>query len=528
MGKTIPYEGNRPYVFVSYSHADADIVNETIDILHDKYNYRIWFDNGIHSGENWSKKIVKQIQNCSTFVVFLSPNAVKSRNVGSEISIAFNNNSAKLIPIWITEKCPLDDGTEYYLSGTQRALESVPGVHSAELMATELDSSIPDSLRDAYNVENGVLVNTEDNIHDLILDPSITEIADSACKERLNLKLVQFSDKLEFIGNEVFRGCSSISELFIPRNVKHIGDSCFRDCVGLRKLRIQEEIEIGERAFENCRELSEIILPNDLAEIYSGVFNSCHSLTEITLPSSLFAIGDNAFASCTHLKRVILPNGVSRIDDAVFSGCIRLQSVVIPESVTKIGKNVFKDCTSLTKVNIPAGLRKIDSGCFRGCTNLSSITVNPKNKKYKSMDGIMFSKNKSVLVCYPANIEQEEYEIPDSVSIIEDWSFANCTKLKRIIIPDSVETIGEGAFINCTNLEEIVIPYSVDSINDTAFRGCKNLKKVYIESKTLKDFGWGVFYRCSRDLTVYYCSDIVKEYCERINVNHERFTPKDD
>lgn len=528
MSKTVPYEGSRPFVFVSYSHSDADIVKETIDILHERYNYRIWFDNGIHTGENWSKKIVKQIQQCSAFVVFLSPNATKSRNVGSEISIAFNNNNAKIIPIWITEKCQLDGGTEYYLSGFQRALENVPGIHSAEDMAVELDAAIPDSLRDAFMVENNILVNTEDNIHDLILDPTITEIADSACKERLHLKTIQFSDSVEYIGNEVFRGCSSIRELFIPKNVKHIGDSCFRDCVGLRKLNIQEEIEIGERAFENCRELSEISLPNDLAEIYSGVFNSCHSLVEINLPSSLFAIGDNAFASCSRLKRITLPNGVSRIDDAVFSGCTSLEAVSIPESVSKIGKNVFKDCTNLTRINIPAGVRKIDSGCFRGCSSLTEINVNPRNKKYKSMDGVMFSKNKSVIVCHPANIDSEEYEIPDSVSIIEDWAFANCTKLKKVIIPDSVEIIGEGAFIGCTNLEEIYIPYSVDCINDTAFRGCKNLKRVYIESKTLKDFGWGIFYRCSRDLVVYYCSYVVKEYCERLNINHERFTPKGD
>ena len=86
--------------------------------------------------------------------------------------------------------------------------------------------------------------------------------------------------------------------------------------------------------------------------------------------------------------------------------------------------------------------------------------------------------------------------------------------LKSIIIPDSVQRIGEGAFFHCENLEKIVIPYSVEAIDDTAFRGCVNLKEVYIESKTIKDLGWGIFYGCSDDLVVYYCSDIVKKYCK--------------
>ena len=75
MSKVVPYEGKRPYVFISYSHADQEVVDKTIEILSEQYHYRIWYDNGIHSGENWSKQIVKQIQQCAAFVVFLSPNA---------------------------------------------------------------------------------------------------------------------------------------------------------------------------------------------------------------------------------------------------------------------------------------------------------------------------------------------------------------------------------------------------------------------------------------------------------------------
>ena len=524
----IPYEGKRPYVFVSYSHSgnDNNTVLETIDILQRKFNYRIWFDNGIHSGENWSQKIVQHLEACSTFVVFLSPNSLNSRNVGSEISLAFSNNKIKIIPIWITPPCEMPGDIKYYLSFTQHAFEKNPGTHTPEELADELNIAIPDSLRDASQIVDDVLVNTEEDLHDLILDNSIKKIADAACKERLKLNYIQFPKSLVEIGHEAFRGCSALTEVFIPRNIKKIGDSAFRDCVSLQKLVIEEEIEIGERAFENCRSLTDITLPPDMREIYSGVFNSCRSLTKISLPASIVAIGDNAFAFCDKLKEVRFPKNVSRIDDAVFAGCSSLSKVVFTESVSKIGKNVFKDCDSLTSISLPASLHKMDSGCFRGCTSLQEINVNAKNKHYKSMDGIMFNKNKSVLICYPSMIGNENYEIPDSVCQIEDWAFSDAIHLKNVTIPDSVESIGEGAFFRCESLEKIVIPYSVDSINDTAFRGCKNLKEAYIESKSVKDWGWGIFYGCSPDLTVYYCSDVVKEYCESLGIKHKRFSPK--
>ena len=522
-----PYEGKRPYVFVSYSHNDQETVLATIDLLQNKYHYRIWFDNGIHSGDNWSQRIVNKLDGCSTFVVFLSENSLGSRNVCSEISIAFNSNKIKMIPVWITPPCPIPGDIKYFLSYTQHAFEKDPGYHTPEEIADELNVAIPDSLRDASRVNEDVLVDTEEDIHDLILDNNIKRIADSACKERIKLTYIEISPSVAYIGHEAFRGCTSLTEVFIPRTVKHMGDSAFRDCVSLRKLTIEEEIEIGERAFENCPLLSDVTLPGDLREIYSGVFNSCRSLTKIKLPESLIAIGDNAFAFCSNLTSIRMPKAVSRIDDAVFSGCTKLSKVVLNDNISKLGKNVFKDCCSLESITVPASLRKIDDGCFRGCSSLKEIVVHPKNKHYKSMNGILFNKNKSVLVCYPPKLEADSYTIPDSIGKIEDWAFSDATNLKSIDIPDSVEIIGEGAFYHCENLESITIPYSVDSISDTAFRGCKNLKEVYIESNSVKDWGWGIFYGCSEDLVVYYCNEVIKEYCESLNIKHKRFYPKD-
>ena len=519
-----PYEGKRPFVFISYSRKDSDTVYAVIKKLID-HHYRIWFDlYGIDSGANWSETILGKINDCTAFVVFLSPNSIKSNHVRSEVITAFNKDDKVIfIPIWLSKPCNLEK-MEYFLTGHQIAFNSSKKDQTVDELFEELDKSIPDSLRNSSSVENGVLTDTEDDIHDLILDETITEIGPGACKQRINLAKVEFSKTINRIGNEAFRGCSSLTKIHIPQEVKHIGDSCFRDCVSMKELIIEDDIEIGERAFENCATLESIKLPNDLTEIYNGVFNSCKKLRSLILPKNLIAIGDSAFASCTSLEEIAIPESVTRIDDQVFTGCVNLSNVVLSQNVSRIGKNVFKDCTSLKSIRLPANLRKIDPGCFRGCSSLEKIEIDDKNRYFKSMNGIMFNKNKSTLICYPTCIKDEVYEIPDSVCVIEDWAFADAKNIKKIIIPDSVERIGEGAFFRCENLEEIEIPYSVDTIQDTAFRGCRNLKTVKIASTSFKDLGWGIFYGC-QDVVVYCASSEVEERFDKMRVKHKRYIP---
>ena len=90
------------------------------------------------------------------------------------------------------------------------------------------------------------------------------------------------------------------------------------------------------------------------------------------------------------------------------------------------------------------------------------------------------------------------------------------------------EGIRPYAFISYAHddIEKIVIPYSVETIDDTAFRGCSNLKEVYIESETIQDLGWEIFYGYNENLVVYYCSEIVKKYCENQIFKSLPFTPK--
>lgn len=82
-----PYEGTRPFLFVSYAHRQSDAVIDTIRILHEK-SYRLWYDEGIPAGSDWPANIAQHMQNCERVLFFLSHRAMESQNCYSEMRTA--------------------------------------------------------------------------------------------------------------------------------------------------------------------------------------------------------------------------------------------------------------------------------------------------------------------------------------------------------------------------------------------------------------------------------------------------------
>ena len=146
--------------------------------------------------------------------------------------------------------------------------------------------------------------------------------------------------------------------------------------------------------------------------------------------------------------------------------------LVIPESidgikVKEIGSYTFRYCTVLTSITLPNSLTYIGSDAFSGCTGLTSINVDINNSAYSSEYGVLFNKNKTEIITFPAG-KNGTYTIPDSVTSIGERAFEFCSGLTSITIPDSVTSIGYYAFHQCTGLTSIIIPDSVTYIGNYA------------------------------------------------------------
>ncbi len=170
---------------------------------------------------------------------------------------------------------------------------------------------------------------------------------------------------------------------------------------------------------------------------------------------------------------------MTSIGSYAFYNCSSLTSIDIYSGVTSIGSDAFNCCSGLKSIDIPSSVTNIGYGEFWNCNSLTSINVEESNSNYKSLDGVLFNKDMSELICYPGGKAEAVYTIPSSVTSIGIYAFNNCSGLTSIEIPSSVMSIGSDAFYNCSSLTSIKIPSSVASIADGAFNGCESLSDVY-------------------------------------------------
>ena len=253
---------------------------------------------------------------------------------------------------------------------------------------------------------------------------------------------------------------------------------------------------IGDWAFYGCYSLTSVIIGNSVTSIGYSAFNRCDSLTSITIPDSVTSIEHGAFIFCDSLTSITIPDSVTSIGYDAFYGCYSLTSVTIGNSVTSIGSYAFEDCTSLTSITIPDSVTSIGNGVFSGCDGLTSITVDSDNQYYSSDSyGVLFNKDKTILIQYPIGNTRTSYTVPNSITSVGDSAFDGCLNLTTITIPDSVTSIGNSAFYCCYSLTNVTIGDSVTSIGRFVFFSCYNLASVKI-SDSVTSIGECAFKNC--------------------------------
>ncbi len=258
---------------------------------------------------------------------------------------------------------------------------------------------------------------------------------------------------------------------------------------------------------------------------------------KVTIPSKLggypvTSIGEWAFAYCSSLTSVTIGNSVTSIGDSAFYWCPSLTSVTIGNSVTGIGNCAFFSCESLTSVTIGSSVTSIGISAFSECYSLTSIKVSEYNQNYSSVDGVLFNKDKTELVCYLEGKTNKDYTIPSSVISIGNYAFYNCYRLTSVTIPDSVISIGDHAFWGCDFLTSVTIGDSVTSIGEGAFDYCSSLTSVTIPDR-VTSIGDAAFYNCDSLTSVTIGSSVTSigdsafEFCDSLTKVYYRGSRSD-
>jgi len=362
---------------------------------------------------------------------------------------------------------------------------------------------------DYYNIYNKEDIKSNDFIIDgdrvikyigtnpiAIIPNGITEIASCAFWDNQIIEEVSIPDSVISIGGDTFYNCKNLKKINISKNVKYMGNNPFAGCPLLNLTNESPYFKIIDGALMNDELDTLIYYPiNNINKEYTVLptikiigkhtFFICDNLELIHLPKSILKMENNPFSGCSKLKLDNKSLNYHIIDDVIYdkfktSVCGSLNSIdtdclnLLP--VKKINRNCFWNCKGLRKIILPNTLEDIGYNPFVGCTN---IQFESKTPYYKVVNGVLYNKNMSKLICYPGKLAVGDIYIPDSVTKLERGAFSGCNKMTSINL-HNVSVISKTCFTNCDSLEKVYCSDLVNYIGEWAFAHCNNLKEVSV------------------------------------------------
>lgn len=284
----------------------------------------------------------------------------------------------------------------------------------------------------------------------------------------------------------------SIRKVVVEDGVTYIGRSTFEKCYGIRQVDIAGSVKtVGSNAFIWDAGIKEVILREGIEKLEFFCFGRCSDLETVQFAQSIKKIGSSAFYGCFELHDVVLPRQLETIGSLAFGGCVRITELTIPSSVKALDMSVFGACH-----NIMGDMEY----------SLQNIYVESGNLYYKSIGGVMYSKDGKKMIWYPDGRKDKSYTVvdgvetigysafednkyleticlPDSVTVISEYGFANNVSLKNINLPEKLTKIEASAFAGCWLIDDVVVPQGVTQIGYRAFAMCRNLHNITIAGR---------------------------------------------
>lgn len=161
-------------------------------------------------------------------------------------------------------------------------------------------------------------------------------------------------------------------------------------------------------------------------------------------------------------------------------------SIAIQQGTIKeLNKGIIKNCGSVTKITIPSNIEKIDPQFAINCPALKEVIVEPNNANYKSVDGVVYSKDGKTLVLYPVNKDGDKFTVPTDVVEIDEYAFYGNKKLTQIDLPSGLEVIDVYAFANMNSINNILVPPNVKDLGGMTDEMIDELSKEGTEQTTI-------------------------------------------
>ena len=343
---------------------------------------------------------------------------------------------------------------------------------------------------------------------------SVISIGESAFSICTSLKSMVLPNSITSIGDYAFSDCTSLKEVLFKENsqLTSIGYATFKYCISLTSIVIPNSVtSIGDWSFSNCTSLTSIEIPNSVTSIGESAFGICDNLEKITIPNSVTSIGAYAF-SCYSKSLIIYceeesqPDGwdsnwnyrnfpviwnYKNVEDEVYSEGLEFtlnennssyslsgigtcvdENIVIPKEYNSLPVTAItflNDVDHVLSIKISYNINNIEIDALANFSGLINIEVDDNNNYYKSIDGVLYSKDGTELIKYPSGRGDSTFEFPETVTTIKSFAFFGLLKLTDLVLPNNLEKIEGMAFFSIMSTMNIFIPETVVEIASNAF-----------------------------------------------------------
>ena len=294
-------------------------------------------------------------------------------------------------------------------------------------------------------------------------------------------------DSVLEIGKCAFFGCNGLTSVTIPNSVVKIGNRAFANCVKLSSVDITVTLtfETGLKQALKQADIAPVSITkltvygylreNDL-EFFSE--NMAETLQELdmsnvsTYRKNNYTVLNRGAINCSGLKSVsisaVFADEKSESYLYYFVDCLNLISITAhPDNPLYTSENgVLYDKAMTELICYPAGRQgdyvipnsviEFRHTAIAHCSGLTSVIAHPDSPVFANENGVLFNKEKTELICYPA-ARKGDYVVPRSVVKIRDFAFSGSVGLTSVTFPDTVVKIEHFAFSYCTGLTSITV-----------------------------------------------------------------------
>lgn len=377
-----------------------------------------------------------------------------------------------------------EDGTLTIPEAVADAMSKGKSISGGSMVSERIKSVV---LLDGLTTVNSNMFANMPNLESVYIPDSVTAIYSKAFYNCPSLKTVRMSANLEEISDNAFEGCTSLTTLTNAENMNslyYIGEKAFYNCASLTNMHFANEVleEIGANAFNGCKALVIDVDFSDATEMYTfggeerSPFNNS-GITSLVLPQCVTIIGryeeqnesvpyyagdaydggDWYAKGMDNLTSITL-TAVEAVGSAAFYKCKSLREVIYTDALHSIGDFAFQG-SGLTSFTVKPTVTMLGVYVFEGCTSLETVVFEEGVKDVKTYSW-----------CNPVYDIEWPWEDRGGYGM---HIFGNCTALKTVIIPDTMELIEKYTFAGCTAIENLYIPSTV-VLGQGAFSGVAN------------------------------------------------------